>query len=157
MNEATQLLIKKLQSLERPDVMLIDGFGANAVLYATACVRDCMRADDEVFSIHQDLVDARILRQGILPPLYIDCKTQPDLLRWQLRKESPEIGMSFTNEELDDFFRYEDSILRRYFKEGSGQTLIGTLDASLDSDEMTEVAVRIIASRICHEQEVEFA
>lgn len=133
----------------RPDIMIIDGYGANTVLYATACICGCVEADEEVLRMHHEIIRARIIEQGIFPPLYIITRADPEeLVRYIRQTLGDHLPDSITDADIRAFILKEEAMLDQYFREGSGQTAIGKLDFMIGASSMIDTAFALVQPRI---------
>lgn len=125
------------------DVVLVDGYGLNALLYATACAGDNEEADDDAMEMHHHIVAGRVIKQGISPPEYLITRADCDTMTKYLKETVSDLSI----EQCHAFIRKEEAIIDQYFRPGTGQTG-HMLDASLTVDEMCNIAIVTIASRM---------
>ena len=117
LNEFT---VKQLRpALAAHDVVVVDGYGLNALLYATACI-SCNRMDADASHMHHKIVEGRVLAQGIHPPLYFVTQADPGLMTRYLKG----LKSGLTEEQCHAFLNKETRIITEYFN-GTGQK--GTL------------------------------
>jgi hypothetical protein len=128
-------------ALKGNDIVITEGYGLNAVLFATACV-DCDEADAEVARVHHDLVKSRILAKDISPPLYIITKADVPTVSRYLQGVTP--GLDELRRQA--FIKKEAKIIENYFRPGTGQTCV-SLDARLTHEEMTDAALQFVIER----------
>lgn len=132
-------------ALQAADVVITDGFGLNAVLYATAC-SSCETQNGHVFDIHHGCVKGRLKVQDISPPTYFithaDVATVDAwmLKKWPKLKDVPEFRRHA-------FIEYEERVICRYFDDKT-QLEPYPLDASLTIDEMCGKAIEVIGQRL---------
>lgn len=99
------------------DFVFVDGYGLNAVLHATAYVGDNIEDDEASAKMHHLIVGARVIGQGIMPPLYfVTLGHRPSLVEY-LMKTVPGI----TAAQCEAFIDKEERIIRNYFAEETGQ------------------------------------
>ncbi len=156
MNERTCEITRAINAATPPDVIVIDGFGANAVLYATARVpsrckfkdAELDRLDDQALTMHHSIVEARVRGQGVKPPEYIiTCADEPVVTAY-LKETLPDLASQLSDPEWNAFIQHEKHMLDRYFAPGSGQTCIGKLDAAMSLQAMVDEAMLLIHTRI---------
>lgn len=135
---------KKLRpALEEFDVVIVDGYGLNAVLYATAFTGDNKEDDDSATRMHHHFVKARILEQGISPPEYFITRGDVGELSAYLGKVVPDI----TAEQCRAFILKEERIIQEYFAPGTGQRG-HILEPACSFESMVENVVAVIGRRL---------
>ncbi len=135
---------KKLRpALDEFDVVVVDGYGLNAVLYATAFVGDNKEDDDSATRMHHHLVKARILEQGISPPEYFITRADAGEMSTYLREVVPGISV----EQCRAFIQKEERIIREYFGPGTGQNG-HILESSCSFESAVEDVVAVIGRRL---------
>lgn len=135
--------VKRLRpALDTYDVVVVDGYGLNALLYATACIA-CNRVDDtSVAQMHHQIVHGRVISQGIQPPQYFVTQADPELMTEYLQRLKP----ALTKEQCLAFLKKEARIIEEYF-DGTGQQ--GTLlPPEHTIEEMTKIVASMIESHI---------
>jgi len=131
-------------ALRTHDIVVTDGYGLNAVLYATAC-DPSNGSDTEVLSMHHSIVAARVRNQGIEPPEYFVTYAPPHIMVPYLKKN---VSGDLSDDACVEFIKKEEKIIEDYFVEGSGQKPRIQLDASMTTERMTETALSIMADRL---------
>ncbi|MEK7628036.1 MAG: hypothetical protein AAB421_01295 [Patescibacteria group bacterium] len=131
-------------ALAAHDVVITDGYGLNAVLYATACV-DCESVDNEVLSMHHGIVAARIKEQGIEPPEYFITRADSEVVSCYLAS-SVLVGMG--KDACHSFIEKEEAIIDAYFDPGHGQKVPHMLNAALSHAHMCKEAMAVIRQRL---------
>lgn len=109
---------KLVPAMADHDFVFVDGYGLNAVLYATACVGDNLEDDESSAQMHHLIVKARVIGQGINPPPYFITMGKRSALIDYLTKAVPGITVS----QCEAFIDKEERIIRDYFQPGTGQT-----------------------------------
>lgn len=125
------------------DFIIVDGYGLNAVLHATAYVGDNIEDDEAAAEMHHLIVRARVLAQGINPPSYFITLGNHQSLVGYLMKTVKRI----TDAECEAFINKEERIIRSYFLPETGQT--GHLfDPHTSQDKMCEFVTHAVRQRI---------
>ncbi len=106
-----------LPALRAHDVVVVDGYGLNGVLYATAVIGENREDDEAAISMHHGLVRLRVLEQGISPPEYFITRSDIDAMTDYLQREMPDLSV----EKCHAFIRKEERIITDYFKPETGQ------------------------------------
>ena len=135
--------VKKLRpELRVKDVVVVDGYGLNALLYATAYVGDKKHADNEAVEMHHPIVGARVIKQKIpVPEYFVTMNGEQEQIRY-LQETIRDISVP----ECAEFIRKEEKIIRDYFHPDTGQKG-NFFDASRPTDEMVEQIESIIGHR----------
>ncbi len=137
-------LKKLLPALNAYDVVVTDGYGLNAVLYATAC-DNCAKTDADVLAMHHRIVKARVCEQGIDPPEYFLTRADVGVVtEFLLDGACP----GLTRDQCRDFILKEESIIDSYFDEDSGQKKPHILDAALSLEAMCENVAHVVHKRL---------
>lgn len=138
-----------LPGLNSHDVVVTDGYGLNALLYATACVGSNVEDDEATTRMHHHLVRARVLEQGIHPPEYfITMANSESQVGWL---QSNMAALTLTVDECLTFIKKEERIIHDYFSPSTGQSG-HMLESSLSIDEMTQLVVNTIHNRLNQSQ-----
>ncbi len=132
-------------ALSENDIVLIERFGLDAQLYATAC---CDRTIDidEAERVHHSLVRMRVVEQGISPPLYFiptaNVEDTENLLRTfpALKDMEPSV--------LKKFMAHEARALERYFDPKHGQKKPCLFPASMSINEMCEAVIDVVGQQL---------
>jgi hypothetical protein len=134
-------------ALARGDIVIAHRFGLDAFLYATALSE---RGDEnnEAALMHQDIVQSRIIRQGIRPPVYLIPKViDLNLIKSGWVEQSPALRR-VSCDDLRAYVEYEWKMLERYFDPNHGQNPPLYIDASSTSKQMCDRAIALIAEAV---------
>lgn len=136
--------IKHLRpALASNDVVLVDGYGLNALLYSTACAGGSREDDENAIQMHHEIVRARVIKQGIPPPEYFITLGGHNSLVDYLQENVPGIDIA----ECYAFIRKEERVIRDYFRPETGQR--GQIfDHSLSIDDMAEDVILAIRQHL---------
>jgi hypothetical protein len=134
--------------LERGRCVVSDGFGLDALLYATACC-DCPVENHEAEDVHYMLVGVRLKAQKLPPPEYLLVQAPHSKVEGWILLSNPDLR-DLTNElERERFIRHEEHTIERYFRPENGQNTPFILDAAAhDMDALCEMAVAHIGRRL---------
>jgi len=136
-------IMKLKPAMSEHDFIFVDGYGLNAVLYATAYVGDNLEDDEASAAMHHLIVGARVIAQGIKPPPYFVTLGNRSLLVDYLTKMVPGISAL----QCEAFIEKEVRIIQSYFGPETGQT--GHLfDPDMSLDMMCEFIIIKIQERI---------
>ncbi|RJQ34664.1 hypothetical protein C4556_02055 [Candidatus Parcubacteria bacterium] len=120
-------------ALETKDVVIVERFGLDALLYATSRCDDATAiAETEV--LHHEMVKARIVALRISPPRYFipvaDVRDVGNLTKAfpDLKGEDPRM--------LRRFMRHEHEVLKRYFEPKHGQREPDLMPLTMSVDDM---------------------
>lgn len=141
LNEFNMKLLRP--ALETYDVVVTDGYGLNALLYATAYDGDNHQSDEDAIEMHHHIVAGRVIKQGIQPPEYLITRGDCDTLTSYLQRTVPDLSV----EQCHAFIKKEEAIIDAYFQPDTGQKG-QQLDASMSHDEMCDIALTMVSSRI---------
>lgn len=130
-----------LPALITYDVVVVDGYGLNALLYATAGTT-CDKLDAAATKMHHAVVEARVLAQGIHPPLYPVTQAAPGPMTEYLQGVKP----GLTEEQCLAFLDKEARIIEGYF-DGTGQQGF-LLPPELSVEEMGTIVAKEIEPHI---------
>ena len=132
--------ITKLKpAMAEHDFIFVDGYGLNAVLYATAYVGDNLQDDEASAAMHHLIVGARVVAQGINPPPYfVTLGNRIELIDY-LTKAVPRISTV----QCEEFIEKELRIIKTYFGPETGQT--GHL---FDPNMTVEMMCEFVTSRV---------
>lgn len=131
-----------LTALAMNDVVVVDGYGLNALLYATAGTT-CPQLDEATTRVHHAIVDARVLSQGIKPPQYFVTQADPTPMTAYLQGLKP----GLTKTQCHAFLTKEACIIDKYFGESTGQKGV-MLPHTLSIREMAEIVANTIEPHI---------
>lgn len=123
-------------------VVVVDGFGLDAVLYATARTT-CIVEIDEAFELHKQLVQARIKAQGIAPPTYFIVDADAEVI-------SSRTGLS--NGVVSIHKLAEMSAIERYFKPEYGQKEPVHLRAKISAEDRLAQVIHSIREVLAQER-----
>lgn len=136
--------VKKLRpALSSHNIVIVDGYGLNALLYATAYVDGNLEDDESASLMHHQIVKGRVIGQSIPPPEYFitvaECESQVKYLKHTV----PRIG----EDQCREFIRKEERMIRDYFRPETGQygELLG---ATLSIEEMMSKVVLSISQHL---------
>jgi hypothetical protein len=146
-SKLNEFTVKKLRpALEASSVVVTDGFGLDALLYATACV-DCPTEVSEAFRLHSEFVSARLAAQEIAAPHYFitcaDVRTVDEYMRVKLPRLERVHSAVRRN-----FIAREERMIRDYFRDVKHQKPPNFVIASLAIEEMVEEVTRVIGTHL---------
>jgi hypothetical protein len=135
-------------SLATHDIVVVERFGLDALLYATACC-DSPEAIDEAERVHHALVSMRVVAQGIRPPTYFIPAAPIDDIR-PLAAVYPEV------QEMDgivvrNFLEHEARMLARYFDPKHGQNKPCLLPITMSIDDMCECVIDTVRGQVAQQ------
>lgn len=133
-------------ALDAGHVVLTDGFGLDALLFAASCV-DCTVESLEAEKFHHQIVMARIKAQNIVPPEYFITQADVETVDAWMVEYQPELEQLDATARRAFIVRQQETI-RRYFLPEYGQRTPHYLDASISVDDMVEGMVEVIGSRL---------
>ncbi len=126
-------------ALKQGKIPVMDGCGLDAVLYAAACI-ECTHDHAKVMDWHHELVQDRIVKQGVAPPRYLITRSDPTtLLRGLREKEILDTGVD--DKAVLTFIDKERHTIDDYFREGTGQQTPHYLPSGMSVDTMVTEAV----------------
>ncbi len=128
-----------LPALNSCDIVIVDGYGLNALLYATAYAEGCREEDQAASLMHHHIVRGRVIAQNIPPPEYFITLAECEAQTRYLRNTIPQLSMG----ECREFILKEERIIRDYFKPETGQRGV-FLDAAWSINDMAEVVIDTI-------------
>lgn len=142
--------VKKLRpALKAHDVVIVDGYGLNALLYATAYVDGSQEDDESTDLMHHQIVKGRVIGQRIPPPKYFITVAECESHMKYLQATVPGLN----TQECREFIRKEDRIIREYFRPETGQCG-DLLDASLSFEEMVNRVISSIDQNLYRKRQV---
>lgn len=127
------------------DIVIVERFGLDAQLYATACC-DSDADIDEAERVHHALVKMRVVEQGIKPPLYFIPSADANDVS-HLIEAFPALKAK-GDDELTDFMAHESRALERYFDPKHGQKKPVLLPISMSVDEMCQRIIGTITAKL---------
>lgn len=132
-----------LPALRAGKIPVMDSCGLDAVLYATAGI-GCRNEDDEVMSWHRELVQKRLVKQGVNPPFYLMTRADQDTVISFLVKLMPDLARA----DARTFIDKERHIISEYFKEDGGQHQPHYLESAMSQRDMVTDSVAFIRRRV---------
>lgn len=142
-----EFCVKKLRpALAEYDVIITDGFGLDALLYATALC-DHVAENDEAFRLHDGLVSARIRAQGLEAPEYIITQADAGVVD-RYMCDFKHGAFSVDPKKRWAFIQYEERTISQYFERIAHQKNPYFVDASLSIEDMGHTIIDFIARRI---------
>lgn len=137
-----QFCIDRLRpALVAGEIAVMDGFGVNALLHATACNDRGTEAEEETIRFHHQLVAARVGAQKIDPPQYYIATASPATAEECLLHTTPP-ARNLTVAARRAFIAHELRIIEDYFRPGNNQ--YGEF-LDMDSCSREEAFERIVA------------
>lgn len=134
-------------ALESHDVVVVDGYGLNAVLYATAYTGDNFEDDAAAIRMHHLLVKARILEQGISPPEYFITRGDIGVMTRYLQQTVPGLSVG----QCHAFIQKEERIMADYFRPETKQ--VGTIfEPELSPDDVFKAVINRIDTRLAEKR-----
>ncbi len=135
-------------ALKEGRIVITDGFGLDAFIYATSCV-NCDADNDEAEQLHHALVDVRLKQWKIRPPEYLLVHADADLMDEAMCRAAPSVRRIHEAERLK-LITHQERMIERYFDPTHGQNppLYLTLAADSGPDEMCEQALDRIGRRL---------
>jgi hypothetical protein len=133
-------------ALDAGKIVLTDGFGLDALMYATGCV-DCEVENREAEELHHGLVQVRIKAQGIVPPEYFIMQADANIVDKWMVEYLPELD-DLDKEIRRKFIAQQQSVIQRYFLPINGQRESHYFDPSVGIDEVVEAMIAVIGMRI---------
>lgn len=133
-------------ALQAGKIVLTDGFGLDALIYATSCV-DCEVENREAERLHHGLVQIRVKAQGITPPEYFIMNADPETVDAWMVEGLPDLKDVDRSVRIK-FIEQQWATIVRYFQPEHGQNPPHYFKASAEVDEVAEEMVRTIANYI---------
>ena len=134
--------IRRLRpALAREEVPVIDTFGLDALLHATACSECSPAEEQETVLLHHQLVQGRLLVQNIFPPHYFIVKAGIETAETRMLQSTPGTK-NLTEHARRTFIAHENRIIGDYFRPGNGQQGQFLDTDTHNQDELFELIVR---------------
>jgi hypothetical protein len=133
-------------ALEAKQIIVVDGFGLDALLYSTAMV-ESSEQNDEARRLHSNFVASRLYEQQIPAPEYFITSADTNVVDNHLMKKHP-LLKRIPILERRAFIRYEERAISEYFIKIKYQKTPNYIDASLTVEQMAESVALIVGNRI---------